>query len=133
MKYKTFIKNHAVTCDITRVPFREDTTEFDGSAKHYMYSLGTKNQGNIEGSKIRGFYSQGSGIKEEPSTQDILNALVSDTQNLESFEDWAGDYGYAADSLKALQTFNACLREILQLKGVFNTKQLKELYSCEQL
>jgi hypothetical protein len=49
--------------------------------------------------------------KVAPKLEDVMHSLLSDGGAFfdgQRFEDWAGDYGYSADSIKAKETFEAC-------------------------
>jgi hypothetical protein len=49
---------------------------------------------------------------EPPTLDEVLNALVMDcssVRNGETFDDWAGDFGYDTDSRKAEATYRACV------------------------
>lgn len=133
MNYKTFIEKYKVDCNITRVPFRTDhITDWGTGARHFMYTI--KVRGTYD-KTVNGYFSQGSAHKKCPTCVDILNALSLDTNGIHgtSFDIWCGDFGYDSDSIKALETYRACLNEYKQLEQVFNKKQLKELYGCEAL
>jgi len=46
-----------------------------------------------------------------PDLADVMYSLVMDTSGVrdgQSFEDWCADYGSDPDSIKALESFNAC-------------------------
>ena len=47
----------------------------------------------------------------EPRVEDVLHSLFSDSsaKDFDSFEDWAGAYGYDTNSRKAEQTYYECL------------------------
>ena len=53
---------------------------------------------------------QGSAHTKPPTAADVLSCLVSDAQGsaARSFEDWAAEYGYDADSRKAKRLFHQC-------------------------
>lgn len=61
--------------------------------------------------------------KVEPKPEDMLSALVSDGApafDAQSFEDWAGDFGYDLDSRAAEAIYNACVdtgRKLVRLIG----------------
>lgn len=61
-----------------------------------------------------GFGHQGA----EPDRAGVLDCLASDSASIEqsSFEDWAADMGYDADSRKAEKTYKACEHAAARLK-----------------
>lgn len=69
-----------------------------------------------------------------PELRDVLYCLVSDASALDarSFEDWASEYGYDADSRKAEQTYRDCLqigRDLEALIGRAALAELRDLFS----
>lgn len=62
-----------------------------------------------------------------PSEYDILACISSDAYCPETFEDFCGEYGYEADSIKALQTFRRADRFAKRLRAFFTEAELSEL------
>ena len=57
---------------------------------------------------IFSFYT-GSALGSEPTLDDVLYSLISDSQACEmSFDEWCSDFGYNTDSRKALETYLLC-------------------------
>ena len=138
MTIKEFVEKHNLYCDIHRIPFRLDVDQdrWNTEAKHYAYSVFKQRSAkNYNTNKIQGYYSQGSGIKSPPKIEDILNALLVDTLGIEGvfYDSWAGEYGYNTDSIKGLEIYQACLKELKQLKKLFTPEELAVFYECEQL
>jgi hypothetical protein len=67
-----------------------------------------------------------------PNDQDVIYSLLTDSEVLEyaCFEDWAGEFGYDADSRKDEQIYNACLKIALQFRkiGESTIAELREAY-----
>ena len=52
-----------------------------------------------------------------PNVADVLASLLLDSDALEStFEEWAGNYGYSSDSIKAKATYELCRDYGLKVK-----------------
>lgn len=67
-------------------------------------------------------------IPQPPSAADVLHSLLMDSQAREqSFADWCADLGYDADSIKALNTYNACVATDNQLRQVFTATERDKL------
>lgn len=65
-----------------------------------------------------------------PHAADILHCIIVDsTDNHDSFEEWAREYGYDTDSRKAEETYNACRKQTRNAQSVFGAKLLAELAS----
>lgn len=72
-----------------------------------------------QGKRMTVYFSQGCAHEREPSVSDVLDCLASDSASIEtarSFEDWASDYGYDAESRKAEKIFKVCERQAEKLK-----------------
>ena len=61
-----------------------------------------------------------------PSRHDVLYSLltVSDVLDHGSFEEWASDFGYDADSRSAEKTYRACLEIAFKLRNGFGEMEL---------
>ena len=68
-----------------------------------------------------------------PALRDVLYSLVLDSSAVDQpFEDWASDFGYDADSRKALSTYETCVkihRELRALIGTTAINRLQELFA----
>lgn len=69
-----------------------------------------------------------------PSITDVLHCLVSDAGALDhgSFEDWASNLGYDADSRKAEKIYRACLDTGLALRRMLSDVELAKLQEAFQ-
>lgn len=66
------------------------------------------------------FFSQGTGVLRAPTAADVLDSLATDAQtvaNAASFEEWARELGYDADSRKAERTYNLIRSQSLRLEA----------------
>ena len=100
-------------------------------ANHYKVTLRKGNR------QLTTYFSQGYAINHEPTAEDVLDCLASDSSsvdNARSFEDWAGDYGYDTDSRKAEKIYNACRKQADKLKTFLGDTNYEELlYNTERL
>lgn len=64
-----------------------------------------------------------------PNVQDVMHCLHRDADALEyaSFEDWASDYGFDADSRAAEKTYNECMKIALALRSAIGDTGIEEL------
>lgn len=72
---------------------------------------------------------------QKPELRDVLHALVNDSDVLDfagSFEDWASNYGYDADSRKAERIYNECLKHALKMRAMFGDETLQQLHNAYQ-
>lgn len=82
-------------------------------------------------------FSQGYGHHgAEPQLADVLDCLASDAsgvENARSFEEWCSEYGFDADSRKAMSTYKACEREVARLKALLGDELYRQLlYGVER-
>ena len=69
----------------------------------------------------------------KPDLKDVLHSLILDSNVLQhdSFESWAGEFGYDEDSREAKKIYQACLKIALKINQMFTTEereQLQEFY-----
>ncbi len=64
-----------------------------------------------------------------PALRDVMYSLLMDASAIDhgSFESWASDYGYDADSRSAEATYRACLDTGLKLRAALGDSVLAEL------
>jgi hypothetical protein len=69
-----------------------------------------------------------------PPLADVLYSLASDADVLDhpTFESWASDFGYDADSRKAEATYRACLEIALKLRAMIGDAKLADLREAFQ-
>jgi len=82
-------------------------------ANHYKVTL------KMGHKQLTTYFSMGYAHTKEPTAEDVLDAIASDSagiENARSFEDWAGDYGYDSDSRKAERIYVVCQRQADKLK-----------------
>ena len=82
--------------------------DMEAGATHWKCLLKCK------GRQYTVYFSQGSAICKEPTTEDVLDCLASDAGsmiNAQTFEDWASELGYDTDSRKAEKIYKACDRQ----------------------
>lgn len=119
-----FIKKHGIgfACEGTNEnPNMEDSADMH----HWLCTL-TRGAESMEVHFSMGSAHQG----KEPEAAEVLDCLASDSAGLEnnpSFEDWAEEYGYDADSRKAEKTYQACLEQAEKLKAFLGADAFEEL------
>ena len=69
-----------------------------------------------------------------PDPADVLNSLLLDGSAIDAgdFEDWAGEYGYDRDSIKAEAMYEACVETGLKLRNAFGETLLNDLREAGQ-
>lgn len=110
---KDFIARHGVT--MTAVPHLHGP-----EGQHWKCQL------RSEGRRMTvADFTMGSGRGgRAPTCEEVLNCLAMDAagvENSRSFEEWAGEYGYDADSRKAEAIYKACQSQTRKLKQFMST------------
>jgi hypothetical protein len=75
------------------------------------------------------YFSKGIGLKGEPTVEEVLDCLASDSASIENydFEDWAPEFGYNKDSRHAEKIYNACIKQAQKLKNFLGAEKYEEL------
>jgi hypothetical protein len=121
---KQFIKSNDIKMTVKKIDERKDI-KLD-NANHFKCTLKNGNQ------SISINFSQGYGIKNEPELDSVLNSLKIDFIDDLSFQDFCLDFGYPTDSISALKTYKACLKNTDKVKKLFNGS-LNNFLECESL
>jgi hypothetical protein len=68
-----------------------------------------------------------------PAEREILSSLALDASAIDfsCFEEWANEYGYDADSRKALAMYQECVKIACALRQVFSNTEIQELRNDE--
>ena len=62
----------------------------------------------------------------KPKVADVLHSLILDASAAdENFHDWCANYGYSDDSIKAMNTYKACLETAQALRKHFSPDTLR--------
>lgn len=84
-----------------------------------------------QGKRLTIPFSQGSAITHEPTAEDVLDCLASDSAGIENargdFEEWAREYGYGTDSRTAEREFKLCEKQAEKLKAFLGDGAYEEL------
>lgn len=105
-------------CDAWRVTLGKFTTDYYTGTGHRKMPANVKPNNNF-------------GIKPKPTVPcaaDVLYSLLSDASAADqSFGDWCADYGYDADSISALNTYQVCEKIGHEMRKLFDN-QTRELF-----
>jgi len=118
-----FVKENKIRINVEYADTNKNAPDWK-NANHYKVTLKKGNK------QLSTYFSQGYGITEEPTAEDVLNCLGSDSagiENARSFEDWASEYGYDTDSRKAERLFHICEKQADKLKNFLGDTLYNEL------
>jgi hypothetical protein len=126
MTMAEFVEGHGIEMRIEQVAenpaFEND--EWSRSARHWLCTLVVGNR------QMQTHFSQGSGIREQPEAEDVVNALALDAAtylNARDFEEWASELGHDTDSRRAERTYNLVGQQTRALERLLGRKALDEL------
>ncbi|MFA5377545.1 MAG: hypothetical protein WC455_17470 [Dehalococcoidia bacterium] len=123
MKTNEFVKKYNVQITSRFVDENKNAPDWK-DANHYKVTLRCK------GRQLTTYFSQGYGIKEDPTAAGVIDCLASDAvgvENARSFEDWASEYGYATDSRRAERLFKICEMQAKKLRSFLGDDLYEEL------
>lgn len=73
---------------------------------------------------VRGAWEQST--PQKPKVADVLHSLILDASEAdENFHDWCANFGYSDDSIKAMNTYKACLEVAVALRKHFPPDTLR--------
>lgn len=102
MKLRSLIARDNVRAEAEYGNDATDLDDWQESANPWTVTLRRKRR------QLTVNYWTGTAITEDPDAETVLGSLLSDASSADqSFEDWAGDYGYDTDSRKAYATYEA--------------------------
>lgn len=112
----------------------------------YVAEVPSKWAGNVDqwrvtissraGSRWHSFdYFTGLGLRTKPNSRpkkpkvaDVLHSLIMDASAAdENFHDWCANFGYSDDSIKAMNTYKACLEVAVALRKHFSADTLHQV------
>lgn len=70
--------------------------------------------------------------KWKPDPIEILHCIAMESDSLDmTFPDWAMEFGYDGDSIKAKETYEACQQEAIRLKSLIGSQAMESLRALE--
>lgn len=64
----------------------------------------------------------------KPKVADVLHSLIMDASAADAnFHDWCANFGYSDDSIKAMNTYKACLEVAVALRKHFSADTLHQV------
>jgi hypothetical protein len=126
MTLAEFVQKHRIRMKVKPAssnPAMQDD-EWSRGAHHWLCTL------TVGKRDMQVHFSQGSAIQGAPTVEHVLSSLGLDAAsylNARSFEDWAADLGYDADSRKAERTYRLVAKETKALERLLGRAALEEL------
>ena len=107
-----FCQKHRISARVELADENPNMTDMVEGSRHWKVIL------RRAGRQMTVPFSTGPAIEKEPTAEDVLSCLASDTagyENANGFEDWAGEYGYDTDSRRAERTWKAVEKQAEKL------------------
>jgi len=99
--------------------------EWDRTARHYKVTLTMPDLGWPGGKrKMTVSYHMGSALKKPPTALEVMSSLLLDAGTVaygQKFPEWADDFGYDSDSIKARDLYDACREQTEELRNFLLT------------
>lgn len=119
-----FMRDHKITMSAAwaaRNPWMDDPK---GDMHHYrcIFRHGRK--------RMSTYFSMGPALTQEPSAEDVLDCLASDSSSVENardFADWCEEYTYSPDNRRAKRTWDVCKRQAAKLKDFLGEENYRSL------
>ena len=133
MTLKQFIRRNRITA---QTEWADDNPNMGGDmpsgSTHWKVKLIRRSENGRRQLTVP--FSMGPAHSKEPTAEDVLECLASDSASIESagsFEDWAADLGYDTDSRKAERTFKVCEKRAEKLRAFLGNSTEALLYEVE--
>ena len=131
-----FVAEHELTADVERAADNPNAISFGPDARHWLVTI----HSGVTGESMAVPFSQGSGLTEDPTLEDVLDCLASDASSIqgEEFETWAEEMGFfpvdSAEELRQAQrTFALIDDQADALANVIGVDAFNELlYDVER-
>src|SRR5215472_10627189 len=118
-----FLRRYAVKMWCERVetnPNLDTSDTWSQRATHWKCTL------SHQGRSMSILFSQGSAHREDPTLEEVLDCLASDSVGLDAgFESWAEGLGY--DSRKAERIYNLCRAQAAQFEALLGAEAFDAL------
>ena len=131
---QNFIAKHKITMSFDYSPTNpyvvDQDSEWAKCANHYKVVL------KRPGKRFTSYYSMGCGLSRDPTCQDVLDSLRSESETIEreiSFKNWANDLGYNEYSIKALNSWRISQRLSFKFIRFLGPQLYRELLETERL
>lgn len=121
MTIAEFVQAHGITASVKHINSNPNMAKSEYMNRHFEVTLQLGNDSMMVP------FSQGDAHTEEPTAEDVLNCLASDSAGPDSFEEFCSEYGYDEDSRTAERIFNACQRQKAELESFLGTELFSEL------
>jgi hypothetical protein len=124
MTISDFIKQKQIKMSVSCLDSNPHMADATPGSNHYRCTF------SAGGKRMTIPFTMGSAHTEEPEPGEVLDCLASDSagfENAQGFEDWASEYGYDSDSIKAKRTYDAVKQQRDKLQRFLGDDDYKNL------
>ena len=123
MTAQQFVDTHCIRMRVEVVTENPGMPEWK-DARHYVCHF------RHIGRTLKTYFSMGLELTEQPTAAEVLDCLASDAaavENVSTFEEWCGEYGYDVDSRKAEKTFRSARKQTQRLRTFMGESDYQDL------
>ena len=123
MNTQQFVEAHGIFVRVTRAEQNPWNPKWQ-NAHHYACTL------TFGRKRMQAYFSMGLGLTRYPKAAEVLDCLAGDAadwENTHSFEEWAREYGYEADSQNVQTSFKAVRKVSSRLKTFLGAARYQDL------
>ena len=116
---RAFVEKYHVKFQARPAANNPNMTGMPVGSRHWLCRL------EVQGRQMTVPFSQGPGLKEDPTVEDVLDCMAIDAAGLENSKDFAGSTGrfeYEPDSRKAGIIYRAVVRQTEALRQMLDDK-----------
>ncbi len=109
---KQFCRSHHITAQAELVESNPNMDNMPRGSRHWKVVL------RRPGHQMTVLFSTGPGFGGAPNAEDLMDCLGSDAagyENVQGFEEWAGDFGYDTNSREAEKTYQTVKSQTTKL------------------
>ena len=126
MKIQDFVEKYRVRLQMERAMENPNIMSKDmpTGSRHWRCVL------RVQRRRLTTPFSQGSGLKDDPTVSDVLDCLAMDAADVEGakdFEAWAQELGLNTDSRRAENIYRAVMRQTVGLKRLLGDEAFETL------
>lgn len=137
---QAFITAHGITAESTQVhPLKQDDWgKPDPGRKTYRVRLTRAGTELFSGDWTTVTFHMGSGLKGEPTADDVLSCLLMECQSIDDgrsfrpFAEWAEDLGYDTDSRRAYALWEKVGRQQVRIANWLGADNYAAFLECEE-
>ena len=125
-----FLAKHGITLSVAEGGYKKPLWAEKGQAHGNHYRITFQREPHRKRFSLS-FWNSVNDVQEHkhPSAYDVLTCLQK--SDVGSFEEFCCEFGYDCDSIKALKTYKATVKEWEKVSGFFTPEEIEELQGIQ--